>query len=850
MPRQLIGASLFHFVGTHTIEAAHQQIAQDNGLRRAEQQRQREAEAFVRFQPPGIDRNDRNMPQTGLFQRTADKADVVARTAAAARLRHGQRQPIRVIFAGQHLLHHLTHRDDGRIARIVVDKFQTGINGAARVVFQHNHMVAVLFHHRLKQAEVDGRHVRCQNGISLLLHLACIFHAVILRRNRMRHDAALFALCHRRQQRPYTNARRSQRIDFINLNQRIQLTAALHNLRHLIGRHRVQAAAKGVELNQFQIIMLADKLRCQIQPGMIHPLIHHAQRMIPVEGGRNAVLRQHGQTVGRNQLRHAVVDFRIHMVRATGQHNALAMIFLHPGQRLLPLGTHIRLGAELFFPCGMDGLAHLFFRNAVRLAEEAHQRIRRHLFVRQRQEGLEHAHAPFGHIFHIVGNVFGIGHHHRAVEMVLRLHILLPLVKHARIEDRADPFINQPLHMAMRHFRRIAFTLRRDGFHALFIHCPAGSRRQDDAEFQCRQQRHPEGEVFIHVQHPGNAQHATGGLFFAQRLIVKQAVQLVGHDVRGFFALCGLSQSLFAAVAGDVPSAAGEKADREHAMIGAALTASRARLPLQRQNLFQRQRGRRLFHVLRMLPGNQRRAESAHHAGNIRADGLHPGQLLKGTQHRPVMERAALHHNVRPQLFGIGQLNHLEQRVFDHRAGQSGADVLNGRALLLRLLDVGVHKHGAARSQIHRLPGKQRFRCKALRRIAHGIREVFQETAAAGGTGFVEQNRVHRAAFQLDALHVLSADVQHAIHLRVKEGRCGTVCNRFHLAVVQAEGGFEQTFAITSGTGACNPRRFRHFFHQLAHGRARCVNRAAGIAGVEAVEQLALFANQRHLRRG
>ena len=109
----------------------------------------------------------------------------------------------------------------------------------------------------------------------------------------MRHDAALFALRHRRQQGTHADARRAQRVHLVNFDERIQLAAAFQNFRDLIGRHGVQPAAEGVELNQLQIVPLADKLRRHIQAGMVHPLVAHAQGMLTVEGSGDAVLSQH-----------------------------------------------------------------------------------------------------------------------------------------------------------------------------------------------------------------------------------------------------------------------------------------------------------------------------------------------------------------------------------------------------------------------------------------------------------------------------------------------------------------------------------------------------------------------------
>ena len=66
--------------------------------------------------------------------------------------------------------------------------------------------------------------------------------------------------------------------------------------------------------------------------------------------------------------------------------------------------------------------------------------------------------------------------------------------------------------------------------------------------------------------------------------------------------------------------------------------------------------------------------------------------------------------------------------------------------------------------------------------------KVLDEGTAAGRTGFVELYAVHGAVFDLDAFHVLAADVQNAVYIRIKEG-CGVVMgDGLHLALVQHQG--------------------------------------------------------------
>ncbi len=72
----------------------------------------------------------------------------------------------------------------------------------------------------------------------------------------------------------------------------------------------------------------------------------------------------------------------------------------------------------------------------------------------------------------------------------------------------------------------------------------------------------------------------------------------------------------------------------------------------------------------------------------------------------------------------------------------------------------------------------------------------------------------------------------------------------FDLAVIQTEGGFQQALAVAGGARARDIRLFRHPVHKLAHGCPRRFYRAAGIAGIEAVQQLAPVADEDDLRRG
>ena len=166
------------------------------------------------------------------------------------------------------------------------------------------------------------------------------------------------------------------------------------------------------------------------------------------------------------------------------------------------------------------------------------------------------------------------------------------------------------------------------------------------------------------------------------------------------------------------------------------------------------------------------------------------------------------------------------------------------------MLHIGVHKHGASGAQIDGVGGKQRLLGELGRRIAQGIGKILNERATAGGTGFVQEDGIHRVVSDFNALHILTTDVQNAVHLRVKEGGCLVMGNGFHLPLVQAEGGFEQTLAIARGAGAENLRLWWQFLSQLTNGLHSSPDGRALIATVEGPEQLPLLAHQGQLGGG
>ena len=215
-----------------------------------------------------------------------------------------------------------------------------------------------------------------------------------------------------------------------------------------------------------------------------------------------------------------------------------------------------------------------------------------------------------------------------------------------------------------------------------------------------------------------------------------------------------------------------------------------------------------------------------------------------------VIECTALYHDVAAQFGGIGKFDDFIEGVFDDGVGKTCGNIGNGGTLFLRLFHIGVHKHGAASAQINRILGKEGFFCKVLGSVVQRVGEILDKTAAAGGTGLVEQDGVYKTVAEFDTLHVLPADVQHAVHLRVKERGGCTVGNGLHFALIKAEGGFKERFSVACGASAKNHGVSGELFFQLGDGLNSRLNGISAIVGIERPQELTLFADQRQLCGG
>ena len=139
--------------------------------------------------------------------------------------------------------------------------------------------------------------------------------------------------------------------------------------------------------------------------------------------------------------------------------------------------------------------------------------------------------------------------------------------------------------------------------------------------------------------------------------------------------------------------------------------------------------------------------------------------------------------------------------------------------------------------------GKKRFFGKVLYAVIQGLSEIFNERAAAGGACLVEKHAVHGVILYLDAFHILSADVQNTVYLRIEEG-CGRIMgDGLHLALVQHQGGFDQRLAVACGAGIGDAGRVRHLLIDLLDSPDGGGQGASVVVAVEGIQKRAVFAH-------
>ena len=530
---------------------------------------------------------------------------------------------------------------------------------------------------------------------------------------------------------------------------------------------------------------------------MVGPLVQHrGVEFLLVPAHR--VLGDHRGALPDDQLVDAVVDLGVNMVGTARQHDdvfALLAGFGDDGGALVPDLLHV---AGVLVVGGVDGGMDIllpqvgvgFGDGLVEPLVEVLAALQIKVIVEQRNLG------QFGAV---ALQHLGVVGHHRAVVVVVA-QVFVQVVAHAGVEHRVHALLGQPMDVTVAELGREAGGIAGDGGLSGLVELAAGEGADHHLEAQFRKQGMPEGQQFIHIQAEGNADPGPG--MFRRRgvAVVLQQLKLVGVEVQ--ILVVGLAgDRLVAAVARDEPLAVRKDVDGELAVVAAAVALHGLDGLAE---VFQLRLGQ--YRAVGVFPGAGHAVEGgavgAHQTGDVGADDLHAHLLLEGAQHRFVVEGAALDHDVAAQFLRAGGADDLVQGVLDDGNGEAGADVLDGGAVLLGLLHRGVHEDGAAAAQVNGTVGEQTQGGKLLHVVAQGLGEGLQEAAAARGTGFVEEDVADGAVLDLEALHVLAADVDDEVHVGHEVLGGGEVGHRLHQTPVTVEGVLDELLAVAGGGDA------------------------------------------------
>ena len=161
---QQIRVALALFIGADLVGHVHDEVAVHHAVDQLLHQGNGQREAGVALLAKA-DGNDRDIVHSRLFQRLTQQIDVVGGPAAAAGLGDEQGDFVGVIAAVLDGVHKLADDQQGGVAGVVVDVFQTLVHHVAAVVVQLVHLVALQQQQLAEQLKVDGQHLRHQNGV-------------------------------------------------------------------------------------------------------------------------------------------------------------------------------------------------------------------------------------------------------------------------------------------------------------------------------------------------------------------------------------------------------------------------------------------------------------------------------------------------------------------------------------------------------------------------------------------------------------------------------------------------------------------------------------------------------------
>ena len=617
-----VGGTRLGLVGTHAVEQLHDEVAVEKGVQGLDQKlglEDVEAGVVLVQAGGGGEADHGHLGVAGVLERLANEGDVVGGAAAATGLGDEHGGAAEVVLAGEHGLHDLASDQDGRVADVVVDVLQAHVDGALVNGGQQHSVEALVLEQLLHQLEVDGAHLRRQDGIAGVLHLLGVAHLLeggggglavdghaaglvlagalggtVGAEHALGRDLAdlagsalalqlLALLLEGGHEGANANAGGAEVAHLVDLEHGVDFAGGLQDLLHLVGGQGIKTTTKREELDEVQVIAGGHEARRAVEARVEHPLVDDADGALGEHLVGHGVLGEDGKAEGVHQLGDGVVDLGVVVVGAAGQHDAMGVVLLDPPQGLVTLAVHGVVEVHVGLPGGVDGLVDLGAGDVgathataalggVLLALLADQLVEASLelaLLVVRNERVKKL--DLGALAQLVDvelQGLRVAHDDGAVVVVGSLLVLLALPADAGHPDEVRVLGDEVHDVAVAKLGRVADGLGGHGLDAGLVGLAVGLVGENDAEAQLGEERVPERVVLVHVEGARNAHGAAGGLLLGEHRTVKEQLVLVLKQVGGVVlgALAG-ARALLAAVARDEAVALAEVVDGQQAVV-------------------------------------------------------------------------------------------------------------------------------------------------------------------------------------------------------------------------------------------------------------------------------------------
>ena len=440
-----------------------------------------------------------------VVKRPAQERHVVRETAIAHVFGHGDGNLMRVVLARLHGRQRLADHDLRREADVVVHVLLAQANGLLAAHLQRRRLELGACHGGRHDARERVRGVGHEDGLVGVFarELARVGIAQLMH---LKRDAGSAAHGRRLDERLHTDAQGPRHVGLVELHHERHLARNLvHEPADLVGEVGVVAAAEAHELHVLEVLVARrDRGAGKHARVVVVHDVDDGVRQVHLVHARHRVGAHHGDSLVAEELGQAVMDERVVVIGARGEHHGVGAVLLclldHHGaaclqgcREALLRSVALSHGGQAGRLVDAPGLGHVRaeLAPAVGLGVPVEQRI---LVARAAFLG-----------------VVGVAHHH-GVALHHRTHALacgmgvLGFDRGDRgHEDEVDAGRLELADVAVHELGGEAHGVGGDGGQALLVHAACGGAAHADLESQRPPERFPEGQRVPVAEHKRDA---------------------------------------------------------------------------------------------------------------------------------------------------------------------------------------------------------------------------------------------------------------------------------------------------------------------------------------------------------